>query len=92
MWNRPDDVVGFGAVLSGLSRQNQKFLQAGGLGIELGDGALNYGPETALEMYYSIKIWKSVQGTLDYQFMSSPGANQDRGPVSIFGVRLHEEM
>ena len=92
VWNRPDDTVGFGGVISGLSRHNQEFLSAGGLGIELGDGALNYGAEKAFETYYSFQIWKGVRSTLDYQFVSNPGANRDRGTVSVFGIRMHEEL
>jgi high affinity Mn2+ porin len=91
-WGRPDDTVGFGGVLSGLSKHNQAFLNAGGLGIELGDGALTYGPETAFETYYSLKLLEGVATTFDYQFVSNPGANRDRGPVSIFGVRLHSQL
>jgi high affinity Mn2+ porin len=91
-WGRPDDTVGFGGVLSGLSKHNQAFLNAGGLGIELGDGALTYGPETAFETYYSLKLLEGVATTFDYQFASNPGANRDRGPVSIFGVRLHSQL
>jgi len=26
---------------------------------------------------------------LDYQFVANPAFNRDRGPVSIFGLRLH---
>jgi len=90
-WNRPNDTVGFGGVISGLSQHNQEFLSAGGLGIELGDGALNYGPEKAIETYYNFEMWKGIQSTLDYQFFDNPGANRDRGPVSIFGIRFHAE-
>ena len=91
-WDQPDDTVGFGGVISGLSQHNQAFLSAGGQGIELGDGALNYAPEGAFETYYSFRIWKGVQSTLDYQFVANPGSNQDRGPVSIFAIRMHEEL
>jgi high affinity Mn2+ porin len=92
LWSRPGDTIGFGTVMSGISQHNQQFLKAGGLGIELGDGALNYGAENALETYYSVEMWKGIKGTLDYQFISNPGANQDRGPVSVFSIRMHEEL
>jgi high affinity Mn2+ porin len=91
-WGRPDDSAGVGAITSGISQHNQAFLSAGGLGIELGDGALNYGPEKAFETYYSFGMWEGVHTTLDYQFISNPGANRDRGPVSVFGIRLHSEI
>ncbi len=91
-WDRPDDTVGFGGVMSGLSRHNQAFLKAGGLGIELGDGAINYDPEKALETYYNFEMWKGISATVDYQLFLNPGSNQDRGPVSIFGIRMHADL
>jgi high affinity Mn2+ porin len=30
--------------------------------------------------------------TADYQFVVNPAYNRDRGPVSIFGLRLHAEF
>jgi high affinity Mn2+ porin len=91
-WNRADDTIGVGGVVSGLSSAFRKYLTAGGLGIELGDGTLNYGPEKALETYYNVQLSKGIQTTLDYQFISNPGANRARGPVNIFGFRFHYEL
>jgi high affinity Mn2+ porin len=91
-WHRPNDTVGIGGAISGLSKNNQAYLNAGGVGIELGDGALNYNPERALETYYRFEWLQGVDTTLDYQLFSNPGANQARGPVSVFGVRLHFEL
>ena len=65
---------------------------AGGVGILAGDGALNYGWEKVLETYYDFQIWKTLHGALDYQFVTDPAYNRDRGPVSIFGARLHWEF
>ncbi|WP_333651031.1 carbohydrate porin, partial [Candidatus Binatus sp.] len=48
-WQRPGDTFGLVGVVSGASRSNQKFLEAGGLGILAGDGALTYGSEKVLE-------------------------------------------
>ncbi len=91
-WQRSEDTVGFAGVVSGISRVNQEFLEAGGSGILDGDGALSYGAEKNLEAYYDCKIWKFVHGALDYQFVTDPAFNRDRGPVSIFGARLHWEF
>jgi high affinity Mn2+ porin len=91
-WRRPDDTFGLAGIVSGASRDNQKFLEAGGLDILDGDGALSYGPEKVLETYYSFQIWKTIYATLDYQFVIDPAFNRDRGPVSIFGARLHWEL
>jgi high affinity Mn2+ porin len=91
-WQRPGDTYGLAGIVSGASRSNQQFLNAGGLGIEDGDGALTYGSEKVVETYYDFLIWKTVHGAVDYQFISNPAFNRDRGPVSVFGVRLHWEL
>jgi high affinity Mn2+ porin len=57
-----------------------------------GDGALTYGPEKVLEAYYDFPIWKIFHVAVDYQFISDPAFNRDRGPVSVFGVRLHWQL
>jgi high affinity Mn2+ porin len=92
IWNRPNDTVGLAGVINGISRVHQEFLAAGGTGILAGDGALNYGLEKTLETYYDVGIWKSVHAALDYQFVIDPAYNRDRGPVSVFGARLHWEF
>lgn len=91
-WERSDDTFGLAGVISGASRENQEFLEAGGLGILAGDGALTYGSEKVLETYYDFRIWKTIHGALDYQFISNPAFNRDRGPVSVLGARLHWEL
>ena len=91
-WRRPDGTFGLAGILSGASKANQKFLEAGGEDMLDGDGALTYGPEKVLETYYDFKIWKTIHGAVDYQYVVDPAFNQDRGPVSIFGARLHWEF
>jgi high affinity Mn2+ porin len=88
-WHRPNDTVGLAGALNGLSKVHQGFFAAGGLGILAGDGALTYGLEQILETYYDFQLWKTVHVTLDYQFVNHPAFNRDRGPVSVFGARLH---
>ncbi|MGA2173904.1 MAG: carbohydrate porin [Verrucomicrobiota bacterium] len=90
-WHRPNDTLGVGGALNGLSGVHQRFLAAGGTGILAGDGALNYGWEKCLEFCYDFQICKNVHTTLDYQFITDPAFNRDRGPVSVFGARLHWE-
>ena len=92
LWNRPDDTVAVAGVVNGISPGHRTFLAAGGTGILVGDGGLAYGTEKILETYYNIQIRKGVQFTLDYQFVSDPAYNRDRGPVSVFGARLHWEF
>lgn len=91
-WKRPDDTVGLAGVLNGLSKSHQAYFEAGGIGILAGDGNLDYGWEKIIETYYDFKVWKTVHAALDYQFITDPAFNQDRGPVSVFGARLHWEF
>jgi high affinity Mn2+ porin len=91
-WKRPGDTVGTATVLSGASAQAQRFFQAGGLGILVGDGNLSYAPETSFELYYDTHLAKSVRCSLDYQLIANPAFNRDRGPVSVLGLRIHWEI
>ncbi len=92
-WSRPDDTVGLALVANGISRVHEEFLNAGGLGILVGDGKLPHpGPESILETYYQVPIHRVAQVSLDYQFVNNPAYNRDRGPVSIFAVRLHAQF
>jgi high affinity Mn2+ porin len=91
-WHRPDDTFGLAGAFNGISIAHQRFFAAGGVGILAGDGGLNYGWERILETYYDFKIWKSVHTSFDYQFISNPAFNRDRGPVSVFGARVHWEF
>jgi high affinity Mn2+ porin len=91
-WGRPDDTFGLAGVVNGISSQHIAFLNAGGLGILVGDGMLpNPGLEQIIETYYRfpLSFW---QVTLDYQFVVNPGYNRDRGPASVFGMRLHAQF
>jgi high affinity Mn2+ porin len=91
-WGRPDDVVGLGGAVNMLSRDHRDFLAAGGLGPLIGDGALNYRPERVLETYYALALNKTFTFTADYQLLTNPAYNADRGPVSVFSGRLHGEF
>ena len=89
-WRRPDDEIGLAGVLNGLSGPHRRYLDAGGLGFIIGDGRLRYGLEGILETYYQAKLkWFLV--AFDYQFVSNPAYNRDRGPVSILTARIHWE-
>lgn len=91
-WGRSADTIGMGGAINGLSSAHRDFLAAGGLGLLIGDGRLNYRPEQILEAYYAFAIDKSVTFTADYQFITNPAYNADRGPVHIFSGRLHGEF
>jgi high affinity Mn2+ porin len=89
-WGRPDDTVGIAGVVNGISSAHVAFLNAGGLGVLIGDGQLpNYGTERILEAYYSYALTPSTRLTFDYQFLANPGYNTDRGPANIFATRAH---
>jgi len=88
-WQRPEDTLGLANAVNAIAKVHQEFLAAGGTGILAGDGALNYALEDALEIYYDFQVWKTIHVALDYQFLLNPAFNQDRGPVSILGARLH---
>jgi hypothetical protein len=90
-WHRSDDKVGAAYVSNGLSADHKQYLALGGLGFILGDGALNYGAERIFETYYTAQIWRGISCAFDYQHVSNPGYNRDRGPVDVFSVRLHIE-
>ena len=91
-WGRPDDTFGLAGVINGITGVHQAFLNAGGLGILVGDGQLpNYGAEKIIEMYYSLPIF-SWRVTFDYQFITNPAYNRDRGPVSVIGARLRAQF
>jgi high affinity Mn2+ porin len=91
-WGRPEDSIGLGGAVNGLSAAHRAYLAAGGIGILVGDGALNYRTERILETYYTYVLNKHWTLTADYQFIVNPAYNADRGPVSIFGARVHGEF
>jgi len=91
-WGRPDDKIGVAGLIEGLSPEARAYFAAGGLGILIGDGALNYRPEKIIETYYSYSLNKWSSLTFDYQFVDDPAYNADRGPVHIFAGRYHAEF
>jgi high affinity Mn2+ porin len=89
-WGRLDDTIGIAGVVNGISSAHVAFLNAGGLGILIGDGQLtNYGLEQIFEAYYSYALNSSTKLTFDYQFIANPGYNADRGPANVFAGRVH---
>jgi high affinity Mn2+ porin len=91
-WGRPDDTVGLAGLVNALSDHHRAFYTAGNIGFIVGDGRLNYATEQIIESYYDFSLFKGASIALDYQFVNNPGYNADRGPVSIFGVRVHAEF
>ena len=89
-WNRKNDTFGLAGILDGISAAHRDFLAAGGLGPLIGDGKLpHYSLEDVIETYYDIELTKNTHFAIDYQFVANPAYNSDRGPINIFGGRLH---
>ncbi len=92
-WTRAQDTVGIAAIVNHISAAREQYLNAGGLGIIIGDGQLpRPGPEQIVETYYSLGILAQIHVSLDYQFVRNPAYNRDRGPVSIFALRVHAQL
>jgi high affinity Mn2+ porin len=92
-WGRPDDTVGLAVVANQISHQAKAYFAAGGLGGIIGDGQLpEAGPEQIMETYYSFAVFSFAHVSADYQLVNNPAYNRQRGPVSVFGLRLHAEF
>jgi high affinity Mn2+ porin len=92
-WSRAEDTVGLAAIVNSISAERERYLDAGGLGILVGDGQLPHpGSEQILEGYYELGVVSWAQLTLDYQWVKNPAYNTDRGPVSIVALRLHAQF
>ena len=70
---------------------HRRYLALGGNGFILGDGALSYGLEKIFETYYTAHVWRGLSVAAEYQHVTDPGYNRDRGPVSVFSFRIHIE-
>lgn len=87
------DTIGLAGIDNGIYAAREQYLNAGGLGILVGDGRLPHpGPEQILETYYSLAVLHDAHLTLDYQWVDHPAFNRDREPVSIIAVRLHAQF
>lgn len=92
-WGRKDDTVGIAGVVNALSNSARTYFAGGGLGILIGDGRLpHYGTEDILEAYYNATLTGWLNAGADYQFIANPAYNRDRGPVSVFALRLHAQI
>jgi hypothetical protein len=91
-WGRPQDTIGIGVALNGISSQQISYLQKGGVTMFIGDGRLNYKKEQIFETFYSWNVYKGLSLSADYQRIANPGYNADRGPVNFYGLRAHIEI
>jgi high affinity Mn2+ porin len=92
-WHRAQDTVALALIENKISGEREAYLNAGGLGILVGDGKLPHpGPENILETYYSVAALSHFALTFDYQWIDHPAYNRDRGPVSVYAVRVHAQF
>jgi hypothetical protein len=91
-WGREKDTLGLGYAQSWISKQHVNYLNMGGIDGFIGDGKINYKPEQVVDIYYQYHAFRSAWLTLDYQHLANPAYNADRGPVDIYGARVHFEF
>ena len=92
LWGRPDDTLGLAGILNTISNVHQAYLTAGGYTALIGDGMLPHpGSEKIMEVYYTLPVFAWML-TFDYQFITNPAYNRDRGPVSVVATRLHAQF
>ncbi len=93
LWRRPLDVAGIGFGASWISEIHREYLDMGGVDGFVGDGHLpKAAAESVIDLFYSVNFVRAVWFTADYQRIWNPGFNPDRGPVDIFGGRVHAEF
>lgn len=92
LWGRSKDEIGAAMAFSGLSGPRVRYFALGGASVYIGDGALSYSGEKALEAYYKYNLAEGIDLTLDYQFFGNPAHNAARGPVNVFGLRAHAQF
>lgn len=92
-WRRTNDSVGVAVLENGISSARERYLDAGGLGILVGDGQLPHpGLERIVETYYSVGFLSRSFVTADVQHIRNPAYNRDRGPVSVVALRFHTQF
>lgn len=91
-WSRAQDTLGISYLAHFLSKDRREYLEKGGISYFIGDGWLNYRPEQIFETYYNLNITKNLWLTADLQRVWNPAYNADRGPLNIYGARIHAEF
>lgn len=91
-WGRAEDSLGLGFAANGLSPERRRYLEAGGIGFFIGDGALDYRPEIIAETFYSWAVSRGLALTADFQHIRNPAYNAARGPANFGALRLHAEF
>ncbi len=92
VWRRAADTVGIGWSQGWISSVHAEYLGMGGVDGFIGDGRIRQASEGVFEVFYSLGLGSSAWLSADYQRIWNPAYNADRGPVDIFGGRLHVEF
>jgi hypothetical protein len=91
-WGRSGDRVGLGFAANGLNRDHRDYLAAGGYGFMVGDGRLAYSAERVVDAYYALAFGSFGSFSLEAQRFEHLAFNRDRGPATIYGLRLHLQL
>jgi high affinity Mn2+ porin len=91
LWGRPADLAGLGASVGWISQSHADFLALGGVDGFIGDGMLKQAAEGVFEAFYSFNFLEVFWLSGDYQRIVNPAFNADRGPLNVFGLRLHAQ-
>ncbi len=89
LWKRPGDALGIATAWNGVNADHRDYLAAGGLGFMLGDGALSAAAENVIDVYYRFAPATFFAISAEAQRFSNLAFNRDRGPVTVWGLRLH---
>jgi high affinity Mn2+ porin len=91
-WKRPRDLFGVAVALNGINGDHRDYLSAGGLGVMLGDGSLHASTEEVLDAFYRASLASFAAVTFEVEHYRNPAFNRDRGPLTVFGLRLHADF
>ncbi len=102
LWSRPEDKAGVAVNFGWISAAHAEYLRMGGVDGFIGDGNINPAAESVVDVFYSVNLqflpWRSVWPLSstwlsgDYQHITNPGFNADRGPLDVLSVRFHAEF
>ncbi|MEO6598332.1 MAG: carbohydrate porin [Polyangiaceae bacterium] len=91
-WRRRYDALGSAFAAGFISPEHAQYLKLGGVDGFIGDGKLQWASERVFEVFYRLNVHRSLSFSADYQHISNPGYNADRGPVDVLSGRVHAEF
>lgn len=92
LWGRPADTAGVAFGAGWISKAHADFLALGGVDGFVGDGRITPAAELVLEVFYSVNVFSSLWVSGSFLHVANPAFNADRGPVEIFGLKVHAEL